>query len=513
MGNTNKKPLTTDVPQLHTLVYELEAQVHYLEEQIHLMAQRQFGAKTDHVDVNQITLFDSDETELVDVETPSEVSSGTDKTVPQGDTNKQTIRVLKGLPVVREDIELPVEERQCDHCHVELKDIGSDVQRQIDYQPASLTKREIHRHKYACPCCDQTIKRAPAKPVPIPKSVASPSLLSHLIVSKYADHLPLYRIDQRLERLGLHLPRKTQGDWLAKCGELLAPISKIMMNDVLSRGHVYTDDTILPMQNDDHDRQCTIQSRIWVYRTDQQQGPPIVTYDFSRSRAKGAPAAILQNYRGYLQADAYTGYDHLFESGEILEVACWAHTRRKFVEAAKLTKKTTRAHMAVKRIKALYQLEQQWKSLGETELKELRQAHTQPLLEEFKAWLLEQANAVLPKSALGNAINYALRNWDALYRYSTTGHLNIDNNLAEQSMRPIALGRKNYLFGGSEAAGNNAAVLYSIVETCKVNQLNPLAYLTYLLDTLPQLGRHPEKSELKALLPYTSENLTRFKLG
>lgn len=297
MGQINKQPLTTDVAQLHALVYEQAAQIQQLQEQIQLLVQRQFGAKSDHVDVNQITLFESDETELVDVETLSKVSSGTGKTVPKDGTNKQTIRVLKGLPIVREDIELPIEERQCDHCHVEVKDIGSEVQRQIDYQPASLTKREIHRHKYACPCCDQTMKRAPLKPVPIPKSVASPSLLAHLIVSKYADHLPLYRIDQRLERLGLHLPRKTQGDWLAKCGELLLPISQIMMNDVLNRGHVYTDDTILPMQNDDADRHRTIQSRIWVYRTDQQQGPPIVTYEFSRSGAKGAPAAILQNCR------------------------------------------------------------------------------------------------------------------------------------------------------------------------------------------------------------------------
>ena len=280
MANANKKPLTTDVPQLHTLVYELEAQMHYLKEQIQLMAQGQFGAKADHVDVNQITLFESGDTELIDVETRSELTPDKGKTPSDSNNQKQSIRVLKGLPVVREDIELPVEERQCDHCHSELKDMGSDVQRQIEYQPASLTKLEIHRHKYACPCCDQTIKRAPVKAVPIPKSVASPSLLAHLIVSKYADHLPLYRIDQRLERLGLHLPRKTQGDWLAKCGELLLPISQIMMNDVLSRGHVYTDDTILPMQNDDADRHRTIQSRIWVYRTDQQQDPPIVTYDF-----------------------------------------------------------------------------------------------------------------------------------------------------------------------------------------------------------------------------------------
>lgn len=432
---------------------------------------------------------------------------------PSSSSQSKHIRVLKDLPVTREDIELPAEQRQCGQCGAEMKDIGTDVQRQMDYQPATLQHREIHRHKYACQCCDSSIERAPVKAVPIPKSIASPSLLAYLIVSKYGDHLPLYRIDKRLERLGLILPRKTQGDWLGKSAELLAPLAGLMLQDVLNRGHVFTDDTILPMQNDEPGRHRTIQSRIWVYRTDDQHGPPIVSYDFSRTRSKSAPAAILQHYRGYLQADAYSGYDHLFESGDIGEVACWAHTRRKFVEAAKLTKVETRAHLAIKRIKALYRLEQRWKHLPEEDRRAQRKLHSQPQLNSLKDWLMDQANAVLPKSALGKAIKYTLRNWDALYRYSTTGHLNIDNNLAEQSMRPIALGRKNYLFVGSEAAGHNAAVLYSLVETCKVNKINPLSYLTHVLEQLPALGRNPSTTDLAALLPYTEENIKQFGLA
>ena len=194
-------------------------------------------------------------------------------------------------------------------------------------------------------------------------------------------------------------------------------------------------------------------------------------------------------------------------------MVCWAHTRRKFVEAASLTKTPTRAHSAVQRINALYRLERQWKSLSEDEKSVQRKEKAQPLLEEFYAWLKNQANALLPKSAQGKAFSYTLKNWDALYRYSTTGQLNIDNNWAEQSMRPIALGRKNYLFVGSETAGHNAAILYSLVETCKANKINPLSYLTYVLEELPKLGRHPQHDALEKLLPYTKGNIERFKLG
>lgn len=394
-----------------------------------------------------------------------------------------------------------------------MQDIGSDIQIQIEYLPAKLQRKEIHRHKYACKQCEQSVKRVPAKTVPIPMSLASASLLAYLIVSKFADHLPLYRIDHRLQRLGLALPRKTQGDWLLKCGELLRILVERMTTDVLKRGHVYTDDTILPLQNDDPERKRTIQSRIWVYRTDDQHGPPVVTYDFSRSRSKEAPAKMLVDFHGYLQADAFSGYDHLFADGDIKEVACWAHTRRKYVEAASLTNTPTRAHEAVSRINAHYRFERQWKSLSEKEQKTHREKYGRPLLDDFHQWLQNQVNAVLPKSAFGKAINYTLKNWDALYRYSTTGHLNIDNNWAEQSMRPIALGRKNYLFVGSEQAGHCAAIFYSLVETCKANKLNPLSYLNFLLDELPKLGRHPNSEQIETLLPYTAENISRFKLG
>lgn len=458
-------------------------------------------------------LFDSDDSQLITEQEGATRVTKNESSTGQSDKGSRTLRILKDLPVIREDIELPSDQRECDSCGHELNDIGTEVQTQIEYQPATLQRKETHRHKYACKHCECSIKRVEPKVTPIPKSWASASLLAYLIVSKYADHLPLYRIDKRLERLGLSLPRKTQGDWLLKSGQLLEPMVQQMMSDVLKRGHVYTDDTILPLQNDDPTRKRTLQSRIWVYRTDAQHGPPIVTYDFSRSRSKEAPAKRLAGYRGFLQADAYTGYDHLFLSGEIKEVACWAHTRRKFVEAASLSQTPTRAHTAVSQINALYRLERQWKLLSEDERQVQREQHSQPLLKAFHQWLLAQANAVLPKSTLGKAVNYALKNFDALYRYSTTGHLNIDNNWAEQSMRPIALGRKNYLFVGSEAAGHSAATLYSLVETCKANRMNPLSYLSYLLEELPKLGRHPAREQLIDLLPYTDRNIKRFTLG
>ena len=251
-----------------------------------------------------------------------------------------------------------------------------------------------------------------------------------------------------------------------RSAEVLEPVYQQLKQAVLARGHVFTDDTILPMQNHDLQRRTTHKARIWVYATNDQRGPPITVYDFSTGRQQGAPHAFLQGFEGYLQADGYAGYQGMYDTGRVLEVACWAHARRRFVDASRLVSSPGRAHEGVRWIRALYRIERKMKRLPIEARYRARQAESLPLLTAFHDWLTQQASAVLPKSPLGDAIFYALNRWDALVSYCQAGELEIDNNRAERFMRPIALGRKNYLFVGNETAGHAAARLYSLIETC-----------------------------------------------
>lgn len=476
-----KHTLTRDVDQLHTLVYELQSQVNVLKDQLSLMKHRLFGPKHECVDVNQIPLFDSDDVQLVPVASQND-------TVPKDTTRphpekRSALRVLRSLPVKVEIIDLPEHKQHCDCCGSSMADIGQDISRQIEYVPAQLYIKETHRKKYACRSCDLEIRRAPKPFQPIPKSMASPALLAHLIVSKFADHLPYYRLEKRLSRLGITLSRNTMSEWLMRSAEALDAPYQTLKQAVLDRGHVFTDDTILPMQNADPLRKTTLKSRIWVYATNDQRGPPITVYDFSTGRQQTAPLNFLDRFKGYLQADGYAGYQALYDSCQVTEVACWAHARRRFVEASRLVKTPGRAHEGVRWIKTLYRIERRIKNLTQEERYLTRQQDSIPMLKAFHSWLVGQSASVLPKSPLGDAIFYTLNRWEALTQYCEAGELEIDNNRAERFMRPIALGRKNYLFVGNETAGHAAARLYSLVETCQVNRINPLAYLTDALST------------------------------
>ena len=474
--------LTRDVDQLHTLVFELQSQVEVLKNQLLQMKRQVFGPRHEKVDLQQYPLFDSDDIQIVPVEEPKALPLPEPKRTPN--EKRSAVRVLKNLPVRVEVIDLPEHDQFCQCCGCTMAAIGSDISRQIEYAPAQLFLKETHRKKYACRSCELDIKRAPKPYQAIPKSMASAGLLSYLIVSKFADHLPYYRIEKRLSRLGLCLSRNTMSEWLMRSAEVLEPVYQRLKQDVLARGHMFTDDTILPMQNHDPQRRTTHKARIWVYATNDQRGPPITVYDFSAGRQQGAPHAFLQGFKGYLQADGYAGYQGLYDTGCVMEVACWAHARRRFVDASRLVSSPGRAHEGVRWIRALYRIERKIKRLPIEARYRARQAESVPLLTAFHEWLTQQASAVLPKSPLGDAIYYALNRWDALVRYCHAGELEIDNNRAERFMRPIALGRKNYLSVGNETAGHAAARLYSLIETCQINGLNPLSYLKDALDRL-----------------------------
>lgn len=474
--------LPTHIPTLHQLLLEQQQLIESLKTQLHRLLKHQFGRRSEIIDVDQMGLF-VDDSIVVEVPQapPPSVSPSTPATAMPVE-RKKAVRVSKGLPRVINEVDVPESERTCKECGAAMRPFGMECSEHLHYVPASIRILETRRKKYACAGCHGAIVRAPiANPEPLQKSMASSSLLAYLIVSKFADGLPLYRIAARLQRLGVDLSHTAMSDWLMQCAQLLEELHRRMIRKVLDSGHVFTDDTSLPLQNDDPERSGTIRAKLWVYARYRRRHKPLVTYEFSRSRSQEAPLSHLKDYRGYLQADAFPGYDRLYADGRIREVACLVHARRKFVEAAELLKTPGRPHEAVKFFKALFRIERQIESLSDEERHAERQRRAVPVLKDFKTWLDVQALAVLPKSALGEAVGYTLRHWGALCRYTEAGYLEASNNFAEQCMRPVAVGRKAFLFVGSERAGHAAAIYYSIVQSCKVNHVNPLTYLTYVL--------------------------------
>jgi transposase len=325
--------------------------------------------------------------------------------------------------------------------------------------------------------------------MPIKKGLPGPGLLAHVIVSKYFDHLPLYRQQAILARQGLSITRSTLCDWMAASAEVLRPLYDMMVSLVLQSKWLHTDDT--PVKNQGHEPGTTALSRFWIYWGDRTH--PYNVFDFTINRKRDGPQQFLANYHGYLHADAFSGYDALYlpsprsDATPIIEVACNAHARRKFHEAR--GSDMMRAHQALGNYRALYALERGATDahLDDAGRLQMRQDISRPFLDQFHIWLQEQRPQVLPKSPIAEAIGYALNNWTALIRYTEAGFLSIDNNVAEREMKRIAIGRKNWLFVGSDNGGRTAAVLFSFTSTCHRLGIEPWAYLHDVLTRLPSM--------------------------
>jgi len=350
---------------------------------------------------------------------------------------------------------------------------------------------------------------AAAKPaMPIAKGLPGPGLLAHLIVSKYTDHLPLYRLERVYQRQGVFLHRSTLSDWLAACAQLLRPLYDLMVSVVLQSRALHTDDTTVKMQ--DPETHLLSTARLWGYLGDAEH--PYNVFDFTVNRQRDGPVQFLANYHGYLHADAFSGYDGLYLPGagaaaRIIEVACNAHARRKFYEARGTD--ALRAHQALAYYRQLYELERSAKDFSDAQRLQMRQDLAVPILEQFHQWLVAQRPQVLPKSPMAEAIGYALNNWEALRRYTEAGFLAIDNNVAEREMKQIAIGRKNWLSVGSPRGGQTAAVLMSFTSTCRRLGVEPWAYLQEVLTRLPGLPTE----QLGELLPDRWEAARRARMA
>lgn len=398
---------------------------------------------------------------------------------------------LEQLPHYRHEVPLSDEEKQCACCGRAKDRIGEAETKILDYVPPKL---EVHVHvrpKYACRYCKDGVS-SPAPPArPIARGIAGPGLIAQIVVSKFGDHLPLYRQEDFFARCGLHIPRSTQCDWVQAAAELLRPLHERMKELVLQSPVLWTDDTTVKLLTGDEQGSCT--ARFWTYIAEEH---PYSVYDFTDNRSRAGPANFLQDFAGYLHADAYTGYDSIYlgSDNRVLEVACWAHARRKFFDTQRSAPRPS--HQMLEWIGQLYAIEHRAYDLTVEARAELRQQEATPILDRMETYLAELAQRSLPKSEIAKATAYARNQWPALRRYTEDGRLTIDNNVSERTLRHQAVGRKNWIFIGAPEAGPRAAVLYTILASAKRHHVEPWAYLKDLL-----LRLHADDEQLDEMLP------------
>jgi transposase len=384
------------------------------------------------------------------------------------------------LPQVRIEHDVPEADKTCSCCGRKKTRIGEDERRELEFIPAKLELRLHVLPKYACSHCHDGVKSPDGPDRPLSGCIAGAGLLSQLLISKFIDHLPLYRFEDIAVRYGLHLPRATLCDWVRKSAELMQPLYDLQKQRVLLSPVIWTDDTSVKALGGDGPGSLT--TRFWLYHGDEDH--PYDVYDFTASRKRDGPATFLAEFTGYLQADAYSGYDGLYLSpaSTIREVACWAHARRKFYDAR--SSSPGNAGLILEAIRRLYEVEDRARELSVEARQALRARESVPILERLRGDLDRLAEQVLPKSALGQALTYARNQWTALCRYTEDGRLTIDNNVAERRLRDQAIGRKNWLFLGNVDAGPRAAVLSTIMAGAKRHRLEPWAYIKDVLMTL-----------------------------
>lgn len=458
----------------------------------HLKRMR-FGTKSEALTAEQRALFEDDADQDL-----AAVQAELDATVPVSETAMRKPRARAGRQPLPEHLERIVvrhepESCTCGHCQRELVKIGEDISEQLDVEPARFFVLRHIRPQYACRSCE-TVHAAPVAPAVIDGGLAAPGLLAWVAISKYLDHLPLYRIEQIAGRQQVPLARSTLSEWIGRLGVALQPLADRLADKLREQRSLHADET--PVQQLDPGKGKTKRAYLWSYRSnDLDGGSPMVVFDYQTSRSGKHARDFLAEWRGHLMVDDYSGYKELFRQG-VLEQACWAHARRNFFELQAAGKHPV-AEEALQRIGRLYAIEADGKGLEIAQRQALRAERSLPELQALHDWLVGLRPNIANGSGLAKAIDYVLRRWPSFAGYAQTGHLPIDNNPVENAIRPIALGKKNWLFAGSERAGRRAAAIQSLLATAKLNGFDPAAWLK---DTLERLPVWPN-SHIDELLP------------
>lgn len=491
---------------LEQQIAELNAKVKWFEEQFRLSRQKQFGASSEKTDTEQLNLFN----EAEDTANPR-LEEATLETITYQRRKKQAghrAEMLQDLPVEVIEYRLEEHEQVCPCCQGRLHEMSNQVRQELKVIPAQVSVVRHVQYIYACRRCEQVEEKTPIikarMPEPIlPGSLASSSMLAYIMDQKYTLGLPLYRQEQQFSRLGIDLSRQTMANWLLAAAEPWLKILFDRMHEhLVLRDILHADETTLQVLREPG-RMAETKSYMWLYRTG-REGPPIVLYDYQTTRAGKHPDRFLSGFKGYLHTDGYSGYGKL--TGVTL-VGCWAHARRKFTEALQALPPTQKgkpvaASVGLDYCNKLFAVERQLKDRSTQERYAERLQHSRPLLDEFHSWLKRQRQQTIPKSAFGQAITYCLNQWDNLNHYLLDGRLEIDNNRAERSIKPFVIGRKNFLFSNTPRGAQGSAIIYSIIETAKENNLKPYNYLVYLFQQLPNVDTK-DAAVIDALLPWS----------
>lgn len=489
---------------------ELTAKLKWFEEQFRLSKQRQFGSSSEKTNPDQLELPLFNEVE-VEAEPAAEEPTVETITYKRKKTQGQRDAKLENLSTETIEYRLSEEDKVCSCCGGSIHEMSTEVRRELKVIPAEVKVVEHVRYVYSCRSCERDEIKTPivtaAMPAPVfPKSLASPSAMAYIMNQKYVESMPLYRQEKQFERLGVSLSRQTLSNWaLYGANTWLSLLYDRMHNHLLEQQFLHADETVLQVLREPG-RSATSTSYLWLYRSG-QEGPPIILYDYQQTRASKHPKKFLSDFEGYLMVDGYAGYNGL---PNVKLSGCWAHARRGYTDALKaLPESHQSANVTAKTglnfCNQLFAIEREIKDLSYEERYKIRLERSQPVLDAFSVWLREQTPKVLPKSALGKAIKYCRNQWDKLVVFLEDGHLEIDNNRAERSIRPFVIGRRNWTFSNTPRGAKASAIIYSIVETAKENGLIPFIYLTYLFELLPNIDTK-DTNVLDQLLPW-SESL------
>lgn len=475
--------------------------------QLHGHKKHRFGSKSENSAQLALELILED----MEIEQAAETEGdGEDETSFEADTQKppRTPRKRKPFPKGLKRVKKILKPSEtCEECGGSFRELGTDVMEELEYVPGHYTVNQIERPRLACICCEKVVQaQMPSRP--IPKSFVGPALMAHILCCKYGYHLPLYRQSQMFENEGIDLSGSLMALWVGKCTKLLERLSDAIRDHVFEAKAIFMDDTTLKLlqKGKGRGKNKSKTARLWVYARDESAwcgaAPPAVWYQFSTGRGAEHPTEHLKPYNGYAHADAYAGYNDAYRTGRVKEMACMAHVRRDFYNLYESLKLPV-AGEAILRIRQLYDVEAQARGLQPAERVALRQQYAKPIFDDLEIWLKEQLGKVSGKTPLAKAIKYALGRMPKARAYLDNGFLEIDNNTAERAIRPVALGRKNFMFMGSEAGGKSAAIAYTLIETAKMNNVNPEAWLAWVLERIQD---HPAK-RMHDLMPWAYQEM------
>ena len=491
--------LPDDVASLKAMLLAERARADRLTQIIKELQRHRFGRRAETLPIDQLELGLEDVQQVEAAETAeAEAKDATTKTARTA--KRRTHRGALPAHLPRFEVVVDIESKACPCCSGDLHRIGDDVSERLDIIPAQIRVLVTRRPKYACRSCEEGVVQAPAPSRLIEGGLPTEATVAHVIVGKYADHLPLYRQAQIYARQGIELDRSTLADWTGRAAWLLQPVHARLLERLKASSKLFADETTAPVLDPGRGRTKT--GQLWAYaRDDRPWGgpePPGVAYVYAPDRKAERPVAHLQGFRGVLQVDGYVGYRALAERGDVQLAFCWSHVRRRFYELAAAGPAPI-ASEALTRIGALYEIETDIRGQSAEERRAVRQERSRPVIDAMEPWLRARLDTISQKGKLAEAIRYALSRWEGLARFLDDGRIELDSNTVERAIRPIALNRKNALFAGSDGGGQHWAVLASLVETCKLNGVEPQGYLA---DVLNRLVNHHPNSRIDDLLPW-----------